>query len=186
MSLGMTSLMPIHAKTRRQVMTCAALAFGVLVAGPPLWAKEQEPSKPEMVEVPGKPENRARTSLHQEIEIEAAANRIYDALLSSKQFTKFSGLPAEIEPKAGGAFSMFGGLVVGMTIEVVPDQRIVQAWRPAAWDPGVYSAARFELKPQAGGTLIVLDHTGFPEGKFDSLDYGWHLHYWEPLKKFLA
>ena len=81
---------------------------------------------------------------------------------------------------------MFGGLIVGRNVESVPKERIVQAWRPAAWDPGVYSLVKFELKEEGSQTKIVLDHTGFPEGNFRHLDYGWHAHYWEPLKKYLA
>lgn len=81
---------------------------------------------------------------------------------------------------------MFGGMIVGRNVELVPNQRIVQAWRPTHWDPGVYSIVRFELKAQGPGTLVVLDHTGFPEGEFDHLDLGWRSHYWEPLKKYLV
>ena len=48
------------------------------------------------------------TYLHQEIDIKANRQRIYDALLDSKQFTAFSGAPAEINREAGGTFSLFG------------------------------------------------------------------------------
>jgi activator of HSP90 ATPase len=81
---------------------------------------------------------------------------------------------------------MFGGQIVGRNVELVPGQRIVQAWRPTHWDPGIYSIAAFVFQPKAGGTLVVLDHKGFPEGDFDHLEWGWHDHYWEPLKKFLS
>ena len=81
---------------------------------------------------------------------------------------------------------MFGGLILGRNVELVPNQRVVQAWRPASWDPGVYSMVKFELRGQAASTRIVLDHTGFPEGSFRHLDAGWYTHYWEPLRKFLA
>jgi len=81
---------------------------------------------------------------------------------------------------------MFGGLIVGRTIELVPGQRIVQAWRPTHWDPGVYSIVHFEFKPRAAETTLSFDHTGFPAGEYDALDWGWSHHYWEPLKKFLA
>jgi activator of HSP90 ATPase len=95
-------------------------------------------------------------------------------------------MPAEIDPKAGGAFTTFGGQIEGRTVELVANQRVVQAWRPTHWDPGVYSIVRFELKPQGAGAIVVLDHTGFPEGDFDHLTWGWNAHYWEPLKKFFA
>ena len=81
---------------------------------------------------------------------------------------------------------MFKGLIVGRNIELVPNQRIVQAWRASHWDPGVYSLAKFKLKEQPAGCQIILDHTGFPEGSFRHLNIGWYEHYWEPLKKFLA
>src|SRR5579862_7690105 len=54
------------------------------------------------------------------------------------------------------------------------------------WDPGVYSVVKFELKPQGSGTTLILDHTGFPEGEYDSLFKGWGLRYWDPLKKYLG
>jgi activator of HSP90 ATPase len=62
----------------------------------------------------------------------------------------------------------------------------VQAWRPSHWTPGIWSLVTFELKPQASGTIVSLDHKGFPVGDFDHLEWGWHAHYWEPLKKYLT
>lgn len=107
-------------------------------------------------------------------------------MLDSKSFAAFTGMAAEIDRKPGGAFTTFGGLIAGRNVELIAGQRIVQAWRPTHWDPGVYSIVRFELKPQGSETVIILDHTGFPEGKYDSLNAGWPLRYWEPLRKYLA
>ncbi|MGC1686106.1 MAG: SRPBCC family protein [Candidatus Acidiferrales bacterium] len=171
-----------NATTRRQMIAGAAIALGSLAASAGIWGKPQQTMK----EAPSTEANKSRTSLHQETNLKASPQRIYEALLDSKQFTTFSGMPAEIDPNAGGAFSMFGGMIVGRNVELVANQRIVQAWRPSSWDAGVYSIVRFELKPQGSETLVVLDHTGFPEGKFDSLSSGWHEHYWERLKKFLV
>lgn len=130
--------------------------------------------------------NKARTSLHQVAHFKASPQRIYDVLLDSNQFAACTGMPAEIDPKAGGALSMFGGLIVGRNVELIAGQRIVQAWRPTHWDSGVYSIVKFELKSHGSETMVILDHTGFPEGEFDHLDSGWHSHYWEPLEKFLT
>jgi activator of HSP90 ATPase len=137
-----------------------------------------------------RPEHKALTAIHYEIDFKPSPQRLYEAILDQKQFAAFSGLPATIDRTAGGAFSMFGGLIVGRNIELIPDQRptarIVQAWRPASWDPGIYSLVHFEFKPRAAETTLIFDHTSFPAGDYDSLDSGWHEHYWEPLKKFLA
>jgi activator of HSP90 ATPase len=169
--------------TRRQIIVGGALGLGGLAAGAKLWGQTPQPA---MKEAPSTPANAGRTSLHQEVAIKAAPQRIYEALLDSKQFAAFSGLPAEIDPKAGGAFSMFGGLIVGRNVELVANQCIVQAWRPTHWDATIYSIVHFDFKPQADGTLVILDHSSFPKGEYDSLYAGWTGHYFEPLKKLFA
>ncbi len=44
--------------------------------------------------------------------------------------------------EVGGAFSLFGGSVVGKTTELDPPKRIVQDWRFNNWDEGVFSKVR--------------------------------------------
>ncbi len=171
-----------NSPTRRQVIAGVAITFGSLASRSGALGKTQE----KMTETQSTGAEGLLTYLHQEVDIKASPQRIYDALLDSKQFTAFTGAPAEISREAGGAFSMFGGRIVGRNIELVSNQRIVQAWRPASWDPGVYSIVKFELKEDGSQTKVVLDHTGFPEGNFRHFDSGWYLRYWEPLKKFLA
>jgi len=176
---------PQGASTRRQMIAgVAAAALSGIAASRDVWARGQQQQNPK--EAPSAAANQARTSLHQEIELKALPQRIYEIILDSKQFAAFTGMPATIDPAAGGAFSMFGGMIVGRNVELIPSQRIVQAWRPTHWDPGVYSVVKFELKPQGSGTTLILDHTGFPEGEYDSLFKGWGLRYWDPLKKYLG
>jgi activator of HSP90 ATPase len=171
-----------NTQTRRQLIRGIAVTFGGLMAASSIRGQTQ----PTMTEAQSTGTEGLLTYLHQEIDIKASPKRIHDALLDSKQFAAFTGMAAEISRDAGGALSMFGGLIVGRNIELVPNQRIVQAWRPASWDPGIYSVVKFELKPHHPQTTIVLDHTGFPEGSFRHLDSGWYERYWEPLKKFLG
>jgi activator of HSP90 ATPase len=168
--------------TRRRIIARIAVAFGGLAVTSRLWGRPQQA----MTETQSTGADRALTFLHQEINFKASAQRIYEVLLDSKQFAIFTGMPAEIDPKAGGAFSIFGERIVGRNIELVVNQRIVQAWRPANWEPGYYSVVRFELKEAGAETKVILDHTGFHQGDFGHLDSGWHERYWEPLKKFLA
>ncbi|HZS44782.1 MAG TPA: SRPBCC family protein [Blastocatellia bacterium] len=125
-------------------------------------------------------------SIHQEVNFNAQPERIYEALLSSATFSKATGAPSEISDDAGGGFSCFGGQITGRNIELVPNQRIVQAWRVGAWPEGLYSIVRFEFKKEGSGTRLVLDHTGFPEDNRQHLEPGWHKMYWEPLRNFLA
>ncbi|MGD0404592.1 MAG: SRPBCC family protein [Candidatus Acidiferrales bacterium] len=167
--------------TRRQCLAGAAVTLGALVTSSVLGGKQQA-----MTEKQSTGSEATRTYLHQEIDLKASPQKIYEILLDSKQFAAFTGMPAEISREPGGAFSMFGGMIVGRSVELVANQRIVQAWRPGSWDPGVYSIVRFELKGDSGETKLILDHTGFPEGDFAHLDPGWYARYWNPLKKYLS
>ncbi len=138
-------------------------------------------------------------SIHMEPIFNASRKRVYDALTDAKQFGKVvqlsaavtSGMasanpPTEISDKVGGTFLMFGGFISGRHLELIPNERVVQAWRVAYWKPGEFSIARFALVDQGSSTKIIFDHTGFPNGEAESLAKGWHGNYWEPLSKFLA
>jgi activator of HSP90 ATPase len=168
--------------TRRQLLGSAFVAFGSLATGSAVFGK----TPPPMTEMPSTGPNKMRCFLHQDVEFKASAQRLYDILLNSKEFAAFSGALAEIGNEVGSAFTMFDGKIVGRNVELISGRRIVQAWRPIDWSPGVYSLVKFELTTQDFQTKIALDHTGFPEGTFDHLNAGWKLRYWDPLRKYLA
>jgi len=126
-------------------------------------------------------------SIHQEITLKASRKRVYEALLDPNQFRKVTGGEAtEISPEVGGAFSCFGNKISGRHIDLVPNERIVQAWRSNGWAPGTYSIAKFQFKDAGSDTRIVFDHTGFPKGAADHLAAGWTANYWEALDKYFA
>lgn len=185
---SMNSSSRLVSPTRRQLFAGTAIALGGLALGS-AWAgagSEEEISH-------------AAESIHQEPVFKAIRKRVYEALTDAKQFQKVvllsaavksgmvpPGKPAEIGAESGGTFSLFGGYIFGRHIELVPNERIVQAWRTAEWGPGVYSIAKFELVEQGAGTQIIFDHAGFPKGEGEHLAAGWKANYWEPLDKFLA
>jgi len=130
--------------------------------------------------------SRTAESIHQEPVFRANPKRVYDVLTDAKQFSQVMQLSGavrsgmalgdsrtEIGTQAGGPFTIYGGHIVGRQIELTPGRRIVQAWRVANWEPGVYSIAKFELMENGSGTKIVFDHTGFPVGQAEHLASGW-------------
>ena len=182
MSEGNDPATPVGTVTRRHAIAGIAITLGSLAVTPRALGGVEPVKK----EAPGSTANQPRTSLHYEANFKASPQRIYELLLDSKQFAGLTGRPAEIDPKEGGAFTMFGGLIIGRNVELIANQRIVQAWRPTHWDPGIYSIVKFEFREQGAHTRLVLDHTGFPEDQHDSLDSGWKGHYLEPLAKLLG
>ena len=174
--------------TRRQVLAGAAGAFGYIMLG---FADFRANAADEV--------SSACEVIHQEVAFKVSRKRVYDALTEAKQFNKVvmlsaamqsgmapGGKPVEVSSEAGGAFSAFGGHITGRQVELVPNERIVQAWRAASWDPGQYSIARFQLIEQGSGTKLVFDHTGFPPDQREHLAEGWKVNYWEPLEKYFA
>jgi activator of HSP90 ATPase len=130
-------------------------------------------------------------TIHQEIDFKASPQQIYTALLNDQEFSKITaqmkGFPAKsatIDSATGGTFSLFGGHIIGRNLELVPNQRIVQAWRVVDWPAGIYSIVKFELKPQGTETHLIFDHVGFPKGLHDHLAAGWQEHYWDLLTEY--
>jgi activator of HSP90 ATPase len=173
---------------RRRLLAGATAAFASLATGSlnPLSAAGEDVS-------------RTAESIHQEVTFTANRKRLYEALTETAQFDKVvklsaamkSGMPPGASPTAisgelGGPFSNFGGHIIGRHIEMLPNERLVQAWRVVDWPAGVFSIARFELVEAGSGTKLVFDHTGFPVGLAEHLAEGWKLNYWQPLEKFLS
>jgi len=130
--------------------------------------------------------NQFPAGIHQEVDLPAKPARLYEILLDAKEFAAFTKDAAEIQPRAGEAFTLFGGRITGRNVELIPNERIVQAWRPGSWPAGVYSIVRFELAANGSGARLVFDHTGFPESEKEHLVAGWPRMYWEPLRKYLS
>ena len=124
-------------------------------------------------------------AISQTVTINSSPEKIYDTLMSASEFSQATGAPAEIAQDEGGAFSCFGGQVVGRQIELKPNKRIVQAWRVGSWPEGTFSIVKFEMSEAGASTAVTLEHTGFPEGEDEHLKGGWHKMYWEPLKAYL-
>src|ERR1700686_2442562 len=179
---------PANSPTRRQVIAGVAMTFGGLALG---LTRVRAASGDEI--------SRTAESIHQEAAFKASRNRVYEALTAARQFNEVTKIaaakdpaisleksPTVISPEVGGAFSLFGGIIVGRHLELVTNTRIVQAWRVSYWAPGAYSIVKFELAEEGTGTKIVFDHPAFPKGDAETLASGWKAHYWEPLAKFLA
>jgi activator of HSP90 ATPase len=178
---------PGLATTRRRLLAAATAAFGGFAVLPLRTFAADETGLSHNAE-----------AIHQEPVFQASRKRVYDALTDARQFEQVVRLsaamksmaigakPAEITAEPGGAFALFGGYLTGRQIELVPNERIVQAWRAASWKDGDYSIAKFVLTEQGSSTKILFDHRGFPDGTGEHLALGWRVNYWEPLEKFLA
>jgi activator of HSP90 ATPase len=191
---GEQNIMTIFHPSRRDV----AVAAGAIVTSLGLVSSA---SADPATQSPEGEISHSNAAIRQEVIFAADVARVYRALTDAAAFDKVVQLsaamnssmkstlgtkPTQIDATPGGAFSLFGGYVTGRMLELIPNTRIVQAWRAASWDEGLYSIARFTLSQMGTGTKLTFDHTGFPNAAAVHLAEGWHTNYWQPLAKSLG
>lgn len=117
----------------------------------------------------------------------ATAQEVYEALLDSKKHTAFTGAHAKIDKKVNGKFSVYDGYCHGYNIELVKNEKIVQAWHFAedGWPDDLFSECTFLLEQTGNKTKLTFVQTGVPENKVTALTSGWKEYYWKPLKEYL-
>ena len=127
--------------------------------------------------------------VEREIRIAARPEIVFDLLTDGEQMLRWQGVEAELEPRPGGVYRVklttLGQCTAGRFVEVVPHSRIVFTW---GWDPPIYpipagsTTVEITLRPEGGGTILRLRHTGLPNVPevAESHGDGWQ-HYLERL-----
>src|ERR1051326_2147181 len=125
-------------------------------------------------------------TIKQRGKVKADPATIYDLLADSRKHSAIIGKPAIISTKIGGPFSIGDSDVTGINVDLVPGQRIVQAWRHRRFPEGVFSMAAVTLKATPdGGTELVLVHPGVPKDLVSAAEKAWRDQYWQRMKAFL-
>ena len=124
-------------------------------------------------------------SIEQVVTFNASPRRVFEALMDSKRHAAFTGEAAQVGREVGSAFSVYGGKVSGITLDVEADTRIVQAWRTGNLPQGVFTIATFALVPEGSGTKLTFTQVAVPEDVHAHLATGWDERYWKPLRAYL-
>ena len=118
--------------------------------------------------------------------IPATPQEVYRAWLTSDGHSGMTGSPAKVSDQVGGVFDAWDGYIHGKNLELVPNKRIVQAWRTSEFsqdEPD--SRIEVTLEPVGSQTKLTLKHTGLPPhgGQYES---GWVESYFEPMKEYFS
>jgi activator of HSP90 ATPase len=126
-------------------------------------------------------------NIKQSIVFKATPHEVYEALMDSRKHAQFTGSEAEISPDVGGEFRAWGGYIMGVNLELIPDEKIVQSWRAEeiCWPNDHYSTVTITLKKERGGTRLTFNQEGVPEECYENIEKGWHDFYWKPMKVIL-
>ncbi len=125
-------------------------------------------------------------SITQQALIAAEPAEVYAVLADADALSALSGMSGVPGRSAGEEFSAFDGNVTGRQIELVPGQRLVQAWRFPQFASGTYSMVSFTLTAEAGGTRLVIEQHGEPDDWHDHIDANWPTFYLTPLENHFA
>ena len=126
-------------------------------------------------------------TIRQTVTFKAEPHDVYEILMDSRKHAKFTESRCTISRKVGGKFSISDGYIHGQNVELVPDEKIVQLWRPEedCWPTDHYSRVTFSIKATKGSTQLVFTQSGVPVECGDRFDSGWRDYYWAPMKKSL-
>lgn len=113
------------------------------------------------------------------------AERLYNAWLSHKEHSAFTGGTAHIKNKVNSDFQAWDGYIVGAILELEEGKRILHSWRTEEFPPTAQnSTLEVLLKDTEDGCELTLNHWDIPEGQAEQYKQGWEEHYFTPMKKY--
>lgn len=108
-------------------------------------------------------------------EMNASPEEVFDALVNPELIQIWSGDEAQMNGKVGGTFSLWGGQMYGVNLEVVKNKRLIQEWSYDQWADA--SRVTFHIKAKGKKTVVELIHEDVPEKSVNSISDGWDTYY---------
>jgi activator of HSP90 ATPase len=117
----------------------------------------------------------------------APPDRLFDMYLDAAEHAALTGLPVSLEPRAGGMFRAFDGMLSGTILHVQPKSLIVQTWRSVNWPlTAMDSVLTLSFWPAEDGGRIELVHINVADEDFAGVSHGWEKYYWTPWRAYLT
>ena len=119
--------------------------------------------------------------------VNAKAETIYNAWLSTEGHTAITGSPAKVDGTKDGDFTAWDGYIQGMFLELEKNKRIVQAWRTAEFPSEAEdSIVEILLEESHGKTKLTIKHSNIPKGQADDYKAGWEDFYFKPMRQYFG
>ena len=141
----------------------------------------EEKKKVDLGELKTKEEKKEqpKTELKLEYTFQANPSDLYDCLVNQQRVCMYTRSAAQIEAKAGGQFSLYGGSIVGEIVELEKDCRIVMRWKLKDWSS--FSTVTFTMAKH-NGTKLTLTQKDIPSADYERTRSGWNNYYWTPIR----
>jgi len=125
-------------------------------------------------------------TIQQTVTFPVPPEKLFDIYLDSKKHAAAINSRASITRKVGGAFSLFGGMLRGKNLAIVPGRMIVQTWRGSDWRKAdADSILILTFSRARGGGRLSLVHANIPDRHYADINRGWPKYYWKPWRAYL-
>ena len=124
-------------------------------------------------------------TIQQTVKFPAPPEKLFDIFLDSKKHAAAVNSQASVSRKVGGRFRIFGGVLQGKNLAIVPKRMIVQVWRGSNWTKSEGdSVLVLTFSKARGGGRIQLVHV-LPDRHYAGCNRGWEKYYWKPWRAYL-
>jgi len=106
---------------------------------------------------------------------------IYNAITNKVMLEMWTGETAEMVATPGTNFSLWGGSISGVNLELEENKKIVQKWFFNEKDED--SIVTMKLHPHKKGTSLELLHTNIPDDAFENISSGWDEDYFGAMNE---
>ena len=120
-------------------------------------------------------------TIQQTYEMNATPEEVFEALVNSEIIQTWSGDEAKMSAEVGAKFSLWGGQMFGINLEVIKNKKIVQEWCYDQWEKP--SKVTFTIKAKGKITIVDLLHEDVPEKSLNSISDGWNSYYLGAIKE---
>jgi uncharacterized protein YndB with AHSA1/START domain len=133
-----------------------------------------------------RPRRGATRDIRYEVPVKAAPERVYAALTSARELTRWWLLGAETDARNAGRLRMVWpkakagfGERHGFFVDLEPGRKVAWMWEPARGEKGVPPLSSFFINPRLKNCELSLLHAGFPSAADADPLYAAYARGWE-------
>ncbi|MDW8363554.1 MAG: SRPBCC domain-containing protein [Myxococcales bacterium] len=121
------------------------------------------------------------------VTIPQSPNRLYSIWLDERKHSVLVGSRMTVEPWVGGRYASSDGGVVGRFVGLDTGRHIYMTWRSTKFPPTAPdSRVAIAFEPVAGGTRLVVRHTGLPPALVAPTRAHWKAAYLDPMRRYFT
>jgi len=110
---------------------------------------------------------------------QASPQDLWDLFVNPRKMEHFTQARVMVDPKEGGFFQLYDGVITGCFTELKGYTQMSFAWRLRDWKEGHNSQVTINFVKSSGGTKFELTQSGVPSNDAERTKQGWKTYYFE-------